>query len=118
VTTILITLFSMLLHEAGHVAAALFFGITVRRMGWSRKGMYIVRESGPPVANLMVTLAGPFANLLMACAWPVSRPFAVINLIFGLTNLLPITGSDGARAILLLTGLRRQAGFANTQQSV
>ena len=91
------------------------FGINVKRIGISGKGMYIVRESGPPVPNLFITLAGPLANLLVACAWPVSRQLAVVNLIFGLTNLLPIAGSDGTRAAVLLKRLWRQVGFANAK---
>ena len=94
----------MILHEAGHIAASLMMGISVKRVGISVKGLYIVRESGPPLANLLITLAGPMANLLMAFAWPVSRQLALVNLIFGLTNLLPLTGSDGTRALMLLTG--------------
>ena len=116
--TILITLFAMVLHEAAHVIASLLLGIRVKRIGISAKGMYIVRESGPPLANLLITLAGPLANLMMACAWLVSRQFALVNLIFGLSNLLPIKGSDGVRAFMLLACLRRQAGFVNTRQSL
>ena len=85
------------------------FGINVKRIGISGKGMYIVRESGPPVPNLFITLAGPLANLLTACAWPISHELALVNLIFGLTNLLPIPGSDGTRALILLKGLRQQS---------
>ena len=107
--TILVALFSMVLHEAGHVAASRLLGISVKRVGISAKGMYIVRESGPPLVNLLITLAGPVANLLMACAWPVAPQFALVNLAFGLTNLLPIAGSDGTRALMLLTGLRQQS---------
>ena len=46
--------------------------------------MYIVRESGPPLANMMTTLGGPLLNVLLAMAWPAAHEFAMMNLIFGL----------------------------------
>ncbi len=86
------------LHEAAHVAAALALGINVKGFGVSWKGVYIVRESGSPLQNLITTLAGPFLNLLLAAAWPGPHNFAFLNLLFGVCNLLPIAGSDGQRA--------------------
>jgi Zn-dependent protease len=91
-------LLAIILHEAAHIVSARSFGITVKRVGVSWKGVYIVRESGPPMANMITTLAGPFMNLLLACAWPISHEFALMNLLLGLSNLIPIAGSDGQRA--------------------
>jgi len=52
---------------------------------------------------MITTLAGPFVNLLLAAvAWPVSHEFAVVNLIFGISNLVPYAGSDGQRALAQL----------------
>ena len=99
----------ILLHEAGHIAAAWSQGICVKRVGGSWKGMYIVRESGPPVANMITTLAGPFLNLVLAATWPVSHEFAIVNLVFGLGNLLPMKGSDGLRALALARRFRATA---------
>jgi len=93
-----IGLMVIIVHEAAHLAAAFSLGIQVKRIGISWKGVYIVREPGPPVANIITTLAGCSANLFVALAWPGSHQFAVVNLIFGLSNLLPIAGSDGQRA--------------------
>ena len=102
-------LLSILLHEAAHLGAAWLFKIDVKRIGVSMKGIYIVRDPGPPQANLFITLAGPLANLLLACAWPAAHQFALANLIFGLTNLMPIAGSDGKRAwTLLYNGLNEE----------
>jgi Zn-dependent protease len=99
----------ILLHEVGHIAAAWWLGICVKRVGVSWKGMYIVRESGPPVANMITTLAGPFLNLALAASWPVSHEFAIANLVFGLGNLLPMKGSDGLRAMALARRFRTSA---------
>jgi Zn-dependent protease len=96
-TTLLNGLLVIALHEAAHITAARALGINIKRIGVSWKGVYIVRESGTPSGNMMTTLAGPLANLLLAAAWPVLHEFAVINLIFGLSNLVPIGGSDGQR---------------------
>jgi Zn-dependent protease len=92
----------IVLHEVGHLSAATALGINVKRIGVSWKGMYIVREAGTRRANLITTLAGPFINLLFAAAWSSSHEFALVNLIFGLSNLVPLAGSDGQRAWRLL----------------
>ncbi len=97
-TCTLITLAVMILHEVGHLAAARLLGIRIQRVGISWKGLYVIRESGPAFDNLITTLAGPLFNLLLATAWPLSRQFALANLIFAIGNLLPMAGSDGQRA--------------------
>jgi Zn-dependent protease len=102
----LIGLSVIALHEAAHIMAARSLGIGVKRVGVSWKGMYIVRESGPPVANMITTLAGPLLNLALAATWPVSHEFAIANVVFGLGNLLPIAGSDGRRALTLARAFR------------
>lgn len=98
-TTVLDGLLVTALHELAHLAAAWSLGIRIKRIGVSWKGPYIVRECGTPLGNLITTLAGPFLNLLLAAAWPVSHQFAVINLIFGISNLVPFGGTDGQRAL-------------------
>ncbi|MGD1071405.1 MAG: hypothetical protein ABSB15_14790 [Bryobacteraceae bacterium] len=107
-TNLLIGLLVLLLHEAAHLATALSLGINVKRIGVSWKGMYIVRDPGPPLANMLTTLAGPFLNLLLAVMWPTRHEFAFMNMIFGLTNLFPFGGSDGQRALTLLAREFRQ----------
>jgi Zn-dependent protease len=102
-TDLLIVLLVIALHEFGHLAAAYSLGINVKRVGVSWKGVYIVREAGAPAANLITTLAGPFANLLLAAAFPQFHQFATMSLAFGLCNLLPFSGSDGQRAWNQLT---------------
>ncbi len=103
VTYCLMWLLVLFLHEAGHLISAFALGVHVKRVGMSWKGMYIVRESGPPLANMMTTLGGPLLNVLLAMAWPAAHEFAMMNLIFGLANMIPLAGSDGQRAVLLLT---------------
>jgi Zn-dependent protease len=110
--TFLIGLLVILLHEAAHLVAARAFGIHIKRIGVSWKGVYIVRECGTPLGNMVTTLAGPLVNLLLAAAWPVSHRFAVVNLIFGVVNLVPFAGSDGQRAVTQLLGLGYFSGWS------
>jgi Zn-dependent protease len=99
------------LHETAHIATAMLFGLTIKRVGLSWKGPYIVRESGSPGANLITTLAAPLFNLLLAVLWPIAPDFAMVNLIFGLSNLIPYGGSDGQRAWRMVTNGCREAGI-------
>lgn len=101
-TDVFLGLLVMVFHEIGHVTAAISLGIKVKRVGVSWKGMYIMREAGPPVANMITILSGPFMNLVLATAWPVSHEFALLNIAFAASNLMPIPGSDGQRALALV----------------
>jgi len=66
---LLLGLVAMTLHEAGHLIAALAVGIKVKNVGFCWKGMYTVREPGPPVKNILVSLAGPMVNLILMMTW-------------------------------------------------
>jgi stage IV sporulation protein FB len=93
-----------LLHELGHILAALMCGVKVKRIGLSRVGLYTVREPGPRWANLCVSAAGPLFNLVLAVSLRDAAPtFAWVNLIACVYNLLPIPNSDGRRILALLT---------------
>ena len=103
--TMLLGIPAMLLHEFGHIAAALICGVKVKKVGLSRTGLYTVREAGPRWANLCVSLAGPLFNLLLAIGLREVLPgFAWINLIACCYNLLPIPNSDGRRIMAILAG--------------
>jgi hypothetical protein len=96
---ILFGLLAMFLHELGHLCVAQGLGLKVKDVGMSWKGMYTVREAGPPEKNLQVALAGPLTNLALVVLWPVSPVFGLSTLFIGLCNLLPIPGSDGLRVL-------------------
>ncbi len=92
-----------LLHEVGHLIAASLCGVRVKRVGVSLTGFYIVREAGSRAANIAISLSGPLANLLVAVlAWHPLYYFAQVNLILGLCNLLPVSGTDGQRVLGML----------------
>jgi Zn-dependent protease len=108
-TSILITMLwgipAMLLHEAGHIVAALWCGVKVKKVGLSRTGLYTVREAGPRWSNLCISLAGPLFNLYLAIAFKDIAPtFSWVNYVACGFNLLPIPNSDGSRILALLMG--------------
>ena len=86
-------LVSVLLHELAHIATARALGVRVKRMGLSWKGPYIVRETGTPVQNLCISLAGPAANALLMYV----PGLFLINLALLVPNLV-MKESDGRRA--------------------
>jgi Zn-dependent protease len=88
---------AMAFHEAAHVVTALVLGIRIKKIGLAWKGMYTVREPGPPKKNLLVSLAGPLMNLALLLLWPWSQIFGMANLVCVVANILPVAGSDGAR---------------------
>jgi Zn-dependent protease len=88
---------AMALHEVGHVVAAIGLGVEVKKVGLGWRGMYTVRDPGTPVKNMLVSLAGPLTNLLLILFWHWWPVFGMANMCVGLTNLLPIGGSDGLR---------------------
>ena len=91
---------AMIVHELAHIAAALMLGVQVKHVGLRWKGLYTVREAGPPLKNILVSLAGPGFNLLLCFFLPLDATFALANFCIGFGNLIPIRGSDGYRALL------------------
>lgn len=89
-------LLAMAFHEAAHIVAALALGIRVKKIGMAWKGMYTVREPGPPKKNLLISLAGPLMNLALLVFWPWSQIFGMANVVCVVANILPVNGSDGA----------------------
>jgi Zn-dependent protease len=94
---LLLGVIAMAFHEAGHLVAAPLAGIKIKTIGFTWKGLYTVRQPGPPTKNLIVSLAGPFTNLVLLAFWPLSHKFGLANLCFAFFNMLPIEGSDGER---------------------
>jgi len=99
VGTMMLGVMAMVLHEFGHLVTSLMVGIKVKGVGLCMKGMYIVREAGSPLNNMLVSLAGPLTNVaLILLFWHVSTTFVLANLCFAICNLAPVRGSDGDRA--------------------
>lgn len=98
--TLFLGLSAMLLHEFGHLATSLMVGIKVKSVGLCTKGMYIVREAGSPMKNLLISLAGPLTNVaLILIFWGHSPKFVLANMCLAICNLAPVRGSDGDRVL-------------------
>ena len=90
---------SVFLHEAAHLITAKALRVQVKRLGFNWRGPYIVRESGTPIENTLISLAGPGVNLLLCLlTFGTSPMFAMVNGFLAVFNLLPfIPSSDGQR---------------------
>lgn len=111
---------AMLLHECGHIAAALILGVHVKNVGFRwNKGLYTVREPGSLFQNLLIAMAGPLANLLLVATEPWLPVFSMANFCYALANMLPIDGSDGFRVAACWRELReaRRVGAAESDRS-
>jgi len=101
---------SLFVHEAGHICAARALGVPVKRIGITWRGPYIVRATGSPVANAIISAAGPFTNLVMAAiTWQSWPTVALVNLVLGVSNLFPTATSDGRRVLNGLSMLWKPA---------
>jgi Zn-dependent protease len=121
---------SVLLHEIGHVAAGKIAGIRTREIVMFPVGGVSQLETNPtPRKELFISLAGPFANLLIAAAlaiwmstqtggWRLAKFGGATdenliqrlffgNLILALFNLVPAFPMDGGRALRSLLSLYR-----------
>src|ERR1700722_13251855 len=55
----------IVIHESGHMLAALMVGSRIKQVGISKLGPYVRRESArTPLRNAIVALAGPGINIL------------------------------------------------------
>lgn len=123
---------AVVLHELGHAAAARLFGARAReiRIGMLGGCAEMVGNLWRPAHRVVVALAGPFANLLLAgaiyallCA-PVPLPaplrsllvnVLVTNAALGVFNLVPGFPLDGGHALMAVLGRfvhRERAAFA------
>ncbi len=106
------------LHEVGHLLVARAMGVNVKTLGFTWKGMYMVREPGPPAKNLAISLGGPGMNLLLMAFWSLSPAFGLANLCFAFCNLLPIQNSDGDRAWSCWRTLKRERSLQRNYQLI
>jgi Zn-dependent protease len=111
---LLLGIIAMAFHEAGHLLAAPLVGIKIKTIGLCWKGLYTVREAGPPWKNLLVSLAGPAVNVALLACWHWSHNFGLANLCFSFFNLLPLEGSDGDRIWQCVRKIRRERLAANS----
>jgi Zn-dependent protease len=91
---------SLLLHELGHAATARVLGVNVKAMGLCVLGSYIRRAAANDGRDAVIALAGPLISLALAgLLWPLAPWLASANVIVALSNLIPMSGTDGCRAL-------------------
>jgi Zn-dependent protease len=94
----------ILIHEGGHMLAAVTVGSRIKQVGISKAGPFVRRAPArTPLRNAIVALAGPGINIL---TWVVflafGLPDAWIALVLGLMNLLPLPNSDLLKSLSYL----------------
>ena len=110
--TLFLGLSAMVLHEFGHLVTSLMVGIRVKSVGLCMKGMYIVREAGSPMKNMLISLAGPLTNVaLILLFWGHSPKFVLANFCLAICNLAPIRGSDGDRVLHCIEQMQKESGL-------
>jgi stage IV sporulation protein FB len=113
VTEIAAILIAVVVHEAGHAAAAQAVGLEWRpfaRLPWKLGIAVLAPEPGiRPRDDLLIALAGPAASaLLAALTFQVAPWLSLLSGLLAVLNLVPLPGSDGRRAI----GAARQLAVA------
>lgn len=98
VEMVLAALLALLIHEYGHITVALLCGVPVKKLAFSWRGCYIRREyARTPGLEILISASGPLANFIASLFFFPVPWFWSFNLVLGLTNLVPMAGSDGQR---------------------
>lgn len=107
-----LTFIALVLHELAHAALARLRGFAVKKLVLLPFGaMMSTEENFDKSSAVLVGLAGPFCNLLLALitlglwwivpeAYSYTRPFFYANMSLGIFNLLPVYPLDGSRIVL------------------
>ncbi len=88
----------IVLHELGHIAAALISGHKIAAVTLDGSGLVIdLKGAADYKTELAVSSAGPFASFVAgALLLPHFRMPAAISLVLGAVNLIPVSGLDGS----------------------
>lgn len=94
------------LHELGHLSALCICGVRVDRVSLGAFGAVIRTGTMGHLQEAICALSGPAVNLF--CFWALRKvfpPAALISLLLGLYNLLPVDPLDGGAALRALLSL-------------
>lgn len=111
-------LLACLVHEVGHVAAAMACGGWVERLSLTVVGAELTFSYRAPLSygrDSLIALAGPAANLLLGGTFFVLHWHlpAAMSLGIGVFNLLPILPLDGGRVLYGLLADRLDPDWAD-----
>ena len=116
------TLFAVLVHETGHLFAMWVNDCAPKEIRLIPASVQIV-ESYPKSSGLQVWIiaCGPLANIAVSAALfinyylgksEVSLQFGLLNMILALFNMLPVSGLDGGRIMVIVLSRRKSPYFA------
>ncbi len=106
------TFLALILHELGHAMMARLRGFVVKKAVLLPFGaMMSTEENFDPASSVMIGLAGPLFNLVLAlitlglwwlfpAVYPYTIPFFYANVSLCVFNLLPVYPLDGSRVVL------------------
>lgn len=116
------TLIAAFLHESGHLLAMWAMDCRPREIHLIPAAIKIIRGyPNKKYGELAIALCGPAANFAcyltlrlwyFGCGGAALLHFAIINLLLGGFNMLPVTGLDGGTVLRLLLENRFGAGKA------
>ena len=111
-TLFLLAVGALVLHEGGHALAARLMGVRVRGIVLHIFGgvTHLDRRSLSVRGEIPTSLGGPAVNLglglLYLAPTGLLQDFGLINLLFGVVNLVPAWPLDGGRLLRALLALR------------
>lgn len=120
---VIITVFSSLLHETGHLMAMSLLGNKPQCVRFEITGMNIKRQPSMKISTkneLLIALGGPIANaliFLLSCIFLCFSEnekiciIAGVNLILMTFNLLPVKRLDGGMALYFLLSRKFNIDF-------
>lgn len=113
------SILAVALHEAGHLVAMKLTHCEPRSVRCCIGGMTIVSNRFTVAKDsIIIALSGPMVNLILAAVlWLIGSyvnnllilAFAVVQLLVGTVNLLPVKGLDGGTVLSIL--LQKQTKF-------
>lgn len=92
-----------IIHEIGHLICGIILGLKPQSMKLMPMGLCVIfkNENKKWWKKLLVSLAGPMINLMLAWTFIFSGQITIVyaNLLIGIFNLIPIIPLDGGRAL-------------------
>ncbi len=98
--TLGLTLFSIIMHECGHLFMLKFLNAKIEKIVIHAFGIAIHSESLEPFKMATVAFSGPFMSLFLAVIFYFTEASLFVpNLMLGIINMFPIVPLDGGRGV-------------------